>query len=78
VAQRAPQLLDGDARHLDHLEARVRALDPVHALARGWSITRTGDGHLVRRPADVAAGDELVTTLAAGTLRSRVEEESSP
>ncbi|HWC68837.1 MAG TPA: exodeoxyribonuclease VII large subunit [Acidimicrobiales bacterium] len=78
VARRAPQLLDGDARHLDHVEARVRALDPVHALARGWSITRTGDGHLVRRPADVAAGDELVTTLAAGTLRSRVEEESSP
>ena len=44
LAQRVPQLLAAEARHLDGLEARVRALDPALLLARGWTITRTGDG----------------------------------
>jgi exodeoxyribonuclease VII large subunit len=70
---RVPQLLAAEDRHLANLEARVRSLDPVNVLARGWSITRTGDGRLVRDPADVAAGDVLVTELAAGAVRSRVE-----
>jgi exodeoxyribonuclease VII large subunit len=74
VGRRAPQLLDGELRHLAHLEARARALDPAHTLARGWSITRTADGRLVRRPSDVAPGMVLVTTLAEGELHSRAQE----
>ncbi len=50
-------MLAGEERHLAGLEARVRALDPVNVLARGWSITRTADGRVVRDPAEVAAGD---------------------
>lgn len=61
------------ARHLDGLAARVAALDPARALARGWSLTRTADGRLVRSPADVAAGDRLVTRVAAGEIRSTVD-----
>ena len=41
LAARAPQLLAAEERHLAGIEARVRALDPVNVLARGWSITRT-------------------------------------
>ncbi len=52
--------------------ALVAALDPARTLARGWSITRTADGRLVRGPDDVAAGDTLVTMLADGELRSTV------
>ena len=52
--------------------ARRKAVDPVHTLARGWSITRTGKGRLVRSPSDVAVGDELVTTFADGSVRSTV------
>jgi exodeoxyribonuclease VII large subunit len=71
-----------DSRHhlraggltLDGLEARVRALDPVHTLARGWSITRTADGRVVRSVAEVGPGDTITTTLADGQARSRVEE----
>jgi exodeoxyribonuclease VII large subunit len=74
IARRGPQVLDGDLRHLTQLEARVRALDPVHTLARGWSITRDSHGQILRRAADVAPGDRLITSLAAGELRSRVEE----
>lgn len=72
LRQRAPLLLDAAARRLDGLDVQVRAFDPVRTLARGWSITRTGDGRVVRSPADVAAGDEVVTTLATGTVTSTV------
>ncbi|MET0326444.1 MAG: exodeoxyribonuclease VII large subunit [Ilumatobacteraceae bacterium] len=77
LAARAPQLLTAEERHLVSIEARVRSLDPVNVLARGWSITRTTDGRLVRSAADVAAGDALTTQLASGTLRSRVELDES-
>ena len=70
---RVPQLLATEDRHLTAVEARVRALDPVNVLARGWSITRAPDGRVVRSPADVADGDVLTTAVAGGTLRSRVE-----
>ena len=60
-------------RAIAGVEARVRALDPARALARGWSITRRADGTVVRSVAGLRPGDELVTSLADGTARSRVE-----
>jgi exodeoxyribonuclease VII large subunit len=73
LASRGPQLLVGEARHLDGLEARVRALDPARLLARGWTITRTAEGGVVRRSEDVAPGEIITTQLAGGTITSRVE-----
>jgi exodeoxyribonuclease VII large subunit len=70
---RVPQLLVAEDRHLANLEARVRSLDPVNVLARGWSITRAADGRVVRDPIEVTAGDLLLTDLAGGSVRSRVE-----
>ena len=70
---RVPQLLAAEDRHLAGLEARVRALDPVNVLARGWSITRGPDGRIVRDPGDVAPGDLLTTELARGRVSSRVD-----
>ncbi len=52
--------------------ARVSAADPARALARGWSLTRTADGHLVRSASQLASGDVLVTTFARGRARSTV------
>jgi exodeoxyribonuclease VII large subunit len=78
LTARVPQLLVAEERHLAGLEARVRALDPVNVLARGWSITRRADGSVVRSPDDVAPGDVVTTHLAAGTIRSRVEEGGTP
>jgi exodeoxyribonuclease VII large subunit len=54
--------------------ALVGALDPARALARGWSITRDAAGRLVTDPAAVSPGDELVTEIAGGELRSTVRE----
>jgi exodeoxyribonuclease VII large subunit len=76
LAHRAPRAVAGAERELGSREARVRALDPERSLARGWSITRTSDGRVVRSPADVAPGDELATEVAGGSLRSTVTETS--
>jgi exodeoxyribonuclease VII large subunit len=73
LGTQAPRLLVAEERHLAGLEARVRSLDPVNVLARGWTITRTADGTIVRSPDDVAEGDVISTQLAAGSVTSRVE-----
>ncbi len=69
-AQRAPKAA---VKELTNLEGRVRLLDPRAILARGWSITRHS-GKVVRDPANLTLGDELVTTLAEGDLHSTVSE----
>ena len=60
---------------LAHRQAVVAALDPARTLARGWSITRTESGVLVTDPGQLARGRRIVTTLAAGELRSIVEQD---
>ncbi|MDP1819563.1 MAG: exodeoxyribonuclease VII large subunit [Acidimicrobiales bacterium] len=72
LVHRAPRALAEAERVVTSTEARVRANDPERTLARGWSITRSHDGRLVRSPDDVAAGDDLVTLLAGGEVRSTV------
>jgi exodeoxyribonuclease VII large subunit len=73
LGAQAPRLLGAEERHVAGLEARVRALDPVNVLARGWTITRAADGTIVRSPDDVAEGDVIRTQFAAGSVTSRVE-----
>ena len=73
LTARAPRALAEAGRAVDAMEARVRALDPARVLARGWSITTTADGAVVRSPDDVAPGDALVTRLAGGEVRSTVD-----
>jgi exodeoxyribonuclease VII large subunit len=63
---------DAQVAKLDVLAAQVGAADPTRLLARGWSLTHTADGRLVRSPDDAPPGTEVVTTLAAGRLRSQV------
>lgn len=65
------RLREASAR-LDTVAARTDAADPIRLLARGWSLTRTADGRLVRTAADATDGTELITTLADGEIRSTV------
>ncbi len=71
-----PKLADRILRSADvqlsHIDARLRANDPAVLLRRGWSITRTANGDVVRTVADVATGDTLVTEVADGTIISNV------
>lgn len=65
-------LVDAE-RHLLTAGAAVRANDPRRALARGYTISRTADGTIVRRPDAVAAGAHLVTETSGGFISSVVE-----
>lgn len=76
--QRAQRALAATSRDLRAHEARLAAMHPRRALARGWSITRDRQGRVVREPAALVPGDELTTTLAGGTLRSLVADGAGP
>ena len=73
LARDAPRTMDHATRVVDNLEHRVRALDPARTLARGWSITRGADGHVIRSVRDARPGTAVVTTVADGQLRSTVD-----
>jgi exodeoxyribonuclease VII large subunit len=66
----------GERQKLVNLSSTVRLLDPVTTMARGWSITRTEDGVVVRSVSDVSSGDVVITSLVDGVVTSRVEGES--
>jgi exodeoxyribonuclease VII large subunit len=77
----AAQLVRG-ARHLlaqagAEVEARSRLciqFDPARVLERGFSVTRTEDGTIVRRASEVTSGQRIVTRLVEGSFTSRVED----
>jgi exodeoxyribonuclease VII large subunit len=74
---RVPSRLEPELRNIEAIASRVRLLDPVHTMARGWSITRTIDGSVVRGADALAVGATIITTFAEGSARSRVEETST-
>ncbi len=55
------------------LAAMLRLLAPTATLARGYSITTTTDGSTIRSITDVQQGTQIVTRLADGEVKSRVE-----
>jgi exodeoxyribonuclease VII large subunit len=66
--------------HLGHQGERVdswrrllAAYDVDRQLERGYSLTLTSDGQLVRGAQDLSAQQEIVTRFADGTVHSRVE-----
>ena len=84
----AVQGLDDDADRLHramskHLEsarklveahsARLESLSPLNVLARGYSLTRKEDGLLLRRADQLNPGDNIVTRLHDGEVRSTVD-----
>ena len=73
IIRRVPQYFADRERELDNAATRVRLLDPRNVLARGWSITRTATGRVVRSVNEVAAGDVIVTVVADGTVVSTID-----
>ena len=75
------RLLRGGSQRLDALRGRLehagnllRVLGPQSTLARGYSITRTAAGEIVRSVAQAPPGTPLRTQVADGEVRSRVEQ----
>ena len=54
------------------MRAVLEAYDPKRQLARGWTLTHTPDGRLLRSAGELAEGDALVTTFADGSASSTV------
>ncbi len=68
--QRPPALIEQAQLKVDSVSGRLKALDPSVTMKRGWSITRTEEGKLVRDPTEIADGTTIVTTTKGGDLRS--------
>ncbi len=58
---------------IEHIRRMLIAISPEKTLARGYSITRTASGGIVRTVADISKGESITTTLASGTVKSVVE-----
>ncbi|MFB3065496.1 MAG: exodeoxyribonuclease VII large subunit [Planctomycetota bacterium] len=66
-------------RDVAELSGRLEALSPLRVLARGYSVTLTADtDRVVRRAADLRAGDRIRTVLGEGEILGRVEEVRPP
>ncbi len=70
--------------HLGRQDERVQswrrllaAYDVERQLERGYSLTLTAEGHLVRSAAALAEDQQIVTRFADGTVRSRVQAEEA-
>ncbi len=69
---------DVAGHRLAMLSARLDGVSPLATLGRGYAIVRTPTGEVISRAAQVNVGQPLVTTLAEGQLRVRVEEVHNP
>ena len=59
------------------LEVQLRALSPLAVLDRGYSLTQTADGEVVRDVDRLKKGDMLKTRFAKGTVISEVKKKEA-
>jgi exodeoxyribonuclease VII large subunit len=64
--------LAGDTDRAASRRAVLEAYDPHRQLARGWTLTHTPGGRLLRSAGELGEGDELVTTFGDGSATSTV------
>lgn len=67
------RLLDDRRHRLELIRLRCSALDPVHLLRRGYSLTLL-NGRPLHSTSQVTLGSEIATRLADGTLLSVVQQ----
>ena len=67
----ADRKLTAEHHRLELLSEKLKSLDPALLLRRGYSITMK-DGHALRDATTLRPGDEIVTRLAEGSIRSTV------
>ena len=76
VRSKSQAVLVAHSNHIELVDAKVKLLDPVSTMSRGWSITRDKNGNVVRSIADVAKGDIITTSVADGSITSTTTEVS--
>ncbi len=65
-------LLQAPQQRMARAGARLQSLSPMAVLQRGYALAFRADGTLLRASSQVSPGDELVTRLASGSVRSQV------
>ncbi|HPF02828.1 MAG TPA: exodeoxyribonuclease VII large subunit [Bacteroidales bacterium] len=71
LATLSANTLDRVGLKLKEMNNRLSILDPVNVLKRGYSIT-TVKGRVLKKAAEAAVGDIMITRLHEGTIESRV------
>jgi len=66
--------IENARQRITSLERELHAIDPHQVFARGYSLTATPDGRVVRSIGDVKTGQRMVTHVQDGTIDSRVEQ----
>ena len=67
------RLREREAGRLARMESAFSALSPEATLRRGFSITRTADGHVLTSASQVTRGDRILTQLAEGGIEAEVK-----
>ncbi len=67
------RLVEKNLQKLAALAASMNALSPLSVLSRGYSLTQTASGEIVRRPSSLRSGDSIQTRVAGGLIRSTVD-----
>lgn len=71
LTQRADELIERvierDLTRLNHLTTSLRALSPQSTLDRGYAVVQRGSD-VIRDAEDVRAGDQLLVTVAKGSI----------
>lgn len=73
LTEAAARLIADRQRRTDTLAVQLELLAPQAVLARGYSITRDRQGHIVRSIDGLAQGDALEIQLHDGRVNTRVE-----
>jgi exodeoxyribonuclease VII large subunit len=72
VADLAANKLSTVDHYLEHQRALLRGFDPRRQLERGWTLTRSSSGRILRSVEEVAEGETITSVLADGEICSQV------
>jgi exodeoxyribonuclease VII large subunit len=77
MAHRMESAVAERKQNLRRLESQLRVLSPLAVLDRGYSLTQTEDGAVVRDTAQLEKGDALRTRFAKGIVISEVKKKEA-
>ncbi len=70
--------IDRQRATIDAIDKHLHAVGPDQVLSRGYSITLTAGGQVVRRVGDVSPGDGIVTRVFDGEIASTINSPTQP
>ena len=77
VVTAMPLFVERRQQQVARTAASLHALSPLQVLSRGFSLTQTKDGQIIRSSNQVTVGDRIVTRLAQGVVHSSVTDAQS-